>query len=77
MKIHHQGLGLSTVLPSTRDLAVGDKRVMKVRVDENALGEIVSLKNGKKCEVGTGRKSTTRGLGRVASGTYIIICICY
>ena len=38
---------------STRDLAVGDKRVMKVRVDENALGEIGSLKNGKKCELGT------------------------
>ena len=54
VKIHHQGLGLSTVLPSTRDLAVGEKRVIKVRVDENALDEIYSLKNGKKCELGTG-----------------------
>ena len=54
VKIHHQGLGLSTVSPSTRDLAVGDNRVITVRVDENALGEIYSLKNGKKCEVGTG-----------------------
>ena len=54
VKIHHRGLGLSIVSPSTRDLAVGDKRVMKVRVDENALDEIYSLKNGKKCELGTG-----------------------
>ena len=54
VKIHHQGVGLSTVLLSTRDLAVGDKRVMKVRVDENALGEIDSLKKGKKCQLGTG-----------------------
>ena len=38
----------------TRDLVVGDKQVIKVRVDENALGEIYSLKNGKKCEVGRG-----------------------
>ena len=54
MKIHHQGAELSTVLLSTRDLAVGDKWVIKVRVDENALDEIYSLKNGKKCELGTG-----------------------
>ena len=54
VKIHHQGLGLSTVLLSTRDLVVNDKRVMKVRVDENALGEIYSLKKGKKCQLGTG-----------------------
>ena len=61
MKIHHQGLGLSAVLPSTRDPAVSDKRVIKVRVDENALDEIDSLKNGKKGHLGTGRKSTTGG----------------
>ena len=61
VKIHHQGLGLSTVLLSTRDLVVGDKRVIKVRVDENALRENGSLKNGKKCKLGTGRKSTTGG----------------
>ena len=54
MKIHHRGLELSTTLLYTRDLAVGDNRVMKVRVDENALGEIYSLMNGKKCEVGRG-----------------------
>ena len=54
MKIHHQGVGLSTVLLSTPDLAVGDILVMKVHVDENALGEIYSLKNGKKCELSTG-----------------------
>ena len=54
MKIHHQGVGLSTVFLSTRDLAVSDMQVMKVRVDENALDEIYSLKNGKKCELGTG-----------------------
>ena len=54
MKIHHQELGLSAVLPSTRDLAVGDMQVMTVRVDENALGEVGSLKNGKKCELSTG-----------------------
>ena len=54
MKTHHQGAGLSTTLLSTRDLAVGDMRVIKVRVDENALDEIESLKNGKKCELGTG-----------------------
>ena len=47
-------MGLSTALLSTRDLAVGDMQVKKVRVDENALGEIESLKNGKKCEVGRG-----------------------
>ena len=52
---------LSTTLISTRDLAVSDKRVTKVRVDENALLEIDSFKNGKKCELGTGRKSTTGG----------------
>ena len=45
MKIHHQGVGLSTTLPSTRDLAVNDMQVIKVRVDENALVEIYSLKN--------------------------------
>ena len=45
MKIYHQGVGLSTTLPSTRDLAVSEMQVMKVRVDENALGEIGSLKN--------------------------------
>ena len=54
VKIHHRGLGLSTVLLYTRDLVANDKRVMKVRVDENALDEIYSLKKGKKCEVGTG-----------------------
>ena len=54
MKIHHQGVGLSTVLLSTRDLVVSDMQVITVRVDENALGEIYSLKNGKKCELGTG-----------------------
>ena len=54
VKIHYRGLALSTVLPSTRDLVVSDKRVIKVRVDENALDEIYSLKNGKKCELGTG-----------------------
>ena len=54
MKIHHQWEGLSAVLLSTLDLVVGDKRVIKVRVDENALGEIYSLKNGKKCELSTG-----------------------
>jgi len=32
-----------------------------VNIYENALGEIDSLKNGKKCEVSRGRKSTTRG----------------
>ena len=47
-------MGLSTTLLSTRDPVVNDKRVMKVRVDENALGEIGSLKNGKKCQLGTG-----------------------
>ena len=62
-KIHHQRVGLSTTLLSTRDLAVSDKRVIKVRVDENALGEIGSLKNGKKCQLGTSAKSTTRGWG--------------
>ena len=45
MKIHHQGAKLSTTMLSTRGLVVNDKRVMKVRVDENALGEIGSLKN--------------------------------
>ena len=45
MKIHHQGARLSATLLSTRDLVVNDKRVMKVRVDENALGEIGSSKN--------------------------------
>ena len=54
MKIHLQGVGLSTVFLSTRDLAVGDMQVIKVRVDENALDEIHSLKNGKKCQLGTG-----------------------
>jgi hypothetical protein len=54
VKIHNQGLGLSTVLLSTRDLAVSDMQVIKVRVDENALDEIDSLKNGKKCQLGTG-----------------------
>ena len=54
MKIHHQGVGLSTVLIYTRDLAVDDMQVIKVRVDENALSEIGSLKNGKKCEVSRG-----------------------
>ena len=54
LKIHHQGAELSTVLLSTRDLAVGDKWVIKVRVDENALDEIDSLKNGKKRQLGTG-----------------------
>ena len=54
MKIHHQGVGLSTVFLSTRDLAASDMQVMKVRVDENALCELYSLKNGKKCEVGRG-----------------------
>ena len=54
MKTHHQGAGLSTTLLSTRDPVVNDKRVMKVRVDENALDEIYSLKNGEKCEWGTG-----------------------
>ena len=77
MKIYHQVVRLSITLLSTRDPAVSDKQVIKVRVDENALGEIGSLKNGKKCEVGTGIKSTTMGQGRVASGTYNIICICY
>ena len=47
MKIHNQGLGLSTVFLSTRDLAVSDMQVIKVRVDENALREIESLKNVK------------------------------
>ena len=59
MKIHHRGLELSTVSPSTRDLAVGDNRVITVRVDENALDEIYSLKNGKKGQLGRGGKSTT------------------
>ena len=54
VKIHHRGLGLSTVLLSTRDLVVSDMQVIKVRVDENALGRIYSLKKGKKCELGTG-----------------------
>ena len=54
MKIHNQGLGLSTVFLSTRDLAVSDMQVIKVRVDENALREIESLKNVKKCQLGTG-----------------------
>ena len=54
MKTHHQGAELSTTLLSTRDLAVGDKRVITVRVDENALVEIYSLKHGKKCELSTG-----------------------
>ena len=54
VKIHHQGVGLSTVLLSTRDLAVSDKQVMNVRVDENALRKIGSLKNRKKCQLGTG-----------------------
>ena len=51
MKIHHQGVGLSATLPSTRDLAVSDMQVMKVRVDENALDEIDSLKNVKMCNL--------------------------
>ena len=54
VKIHNQGLGLSTVFLSTRDLAVSDMQVIKVRVDENALREIESLKNVKKCQLGTG-----------------------
>ena len=45
---------LSITLLSTRDPVVNDKRVIKVRVDENALDEIDSLKNGKKCQLGTG-----------------------
>ena len=54
LKIYHQVVRLSITLLSTRDPVVNDKRVMKVRVDENALGEIGSLKNGKKCQLGTG-----------------------
>ena len=54
MKIYHQVVRLSITLLSTRDPVVNDKRVMKVRVDENALDEIYSLKNGKKCQLGTG-----------------------
>jgi hypothetical protein len=42
---------LSAVFLSTRDLGVGDKRVIKVRVDENALREIESLKNVKMCNL--------------------------
>ena len=44
-------MGLSTAMLSTRDLAEGDKRVIKVRVDENALREIESLKNVKMCNL--------------------------
>ena len=54
MKIYHQVVRLSITLLSTRDQAVGDKRVITVRVDENALVEIYSLKHGKKCELSTG-----------------------
>jgi len=44
-------MGLSTALLSTRDPVVNDKRVIKVRVDENALREIESLKNVKMCNL--------------------------